>query len=387
MISCLGEDEIGPMVDPTFAFIAQHWESFHHKLQLQTHETLSQLMRSHSDLVRDAVKTIPSLASIPVMSKFEEEIRRLKNQMDIKHQFQAFSQRCQSENATVVIRALTELESYLVEHQQFLHEIAMHEQPDPVISQLIRSVLDACVLFHCSNNDVPILCARCMGLIGCLDPTRIEAVRDKKEILLLSNLGEAEESKDFVIFFLREVLVKAFLSATNPRSQGFLAWAMQEMLKYIEFNTKVMIRPRDIPFDADHYRWTVLPENVKNTLIPFLTSKYKITARNGAPCPYPIYRPGMLHRHWLRTLTFDLLNKGEGGNVGGIFEILTRIIRTQDVSISNFLLPFAALNIVVNGTESQQMETASEMLAILNQQLLETEISTRESLILCSHVC
>ena len=231
MIDTLGEDEILTLIDPTFAIIAQHWESFHHELQIKTHEAVSQLMRSHSTIVRDAVATIPSLSSIPIMTKFEEEIRKFKDQMDIKHHYEAFIKRCQSENATVVIRALIELESYLTKNQQFLHEAAMHEQPHPIVGRLIRSILDACVLFHESYEKIPILCARCIGAIGCLDPTRIEAAKDKKAMLVLSNFDKADETKDFVIFFFCEVLVKAFLSTTNPRSQGFLAYAMQQLLK------------------------------------------------------------------------------------------------------------------------------------------------------------
>lgn len=387
MINTLGEDEIVSLVDPTFAIIAQHWKSFHPELQAKTHEAVSQLMRSHSAIVRDAVATIPSLSSIPLMAKFEEEIRKFKDQMDIKHHYEAFIQRCQSENATVIIRALTELESYLTKHQQFLHEAAMHEQPDPVVGRLIRSILDACVLFHESYESISILCARCIGLIGCLDPTRVEAASDKKEMLALSNFSKADETKDFVIFFFCEVLVKAFLSATNPRSQGFLAYAMQELLSFIEFDPRVMIRSRDEQVDANYLRWMVLPESVKNTLTPFLTSKYVVTpGLVQGPCTYPLYTHNMPHRQWLRTLVYDLLRKGVGDNVQRVFPVLSRITRTQDISISNFLLPFAALNVVISGSEGQKAEVANEMLTILNHDLPENGVPARDSLILCSHV-
>lgn len=387
MIGTLGEDEITTLIDPTFAIIAQHWESFHHELQVKAHEAVSQLMISHSATVRDAVVTIPSLSSIPLMSKFEEEMRKFKDQMDIKRQYEAFIERCQSENAVVVIRALTDLEVFLTKNGQFLHEAAMHEQPDPVVGRLIRSVIDACVLFRETYEDISTLSAKCIGLIGCLDPTRIEAAKDKKEMLVLSNFGEAEETKDFVIFFFCEVLVKAFLSATNPRSQGFLAYAMQELLSFIEFEPTVMIRSRDEQLDANYLRWMVLPESVKNTLTPFLTSKYVVTpGMVQKPYSYPLYTQNMSHRQWLRTFVFDLLRKGVGENVQQVFPVLSRITRTQDVSISSFLLPFAALNVVISGTEIQKNETANELLTILNHQLPDSGLPARESLILCSHV-
>lgn len=387
MIGTLGEEEIGNLVDPTFAIISQHWESFNPKIQARTVDAISQLLKTHTEIVRQTVRTIPSLASIPLMHKFEEELGKIKAQMDIKHHYQAFSERCQSENVTVVVSALKELEIFLTKHQRFLHDVAMQEQPDPVVAQLIRSILDACVLLSETHQEVPILSAKCLGLVGCVDPTRIEAVKDKKGMLVLSNFGEAEETKDFVVFAFREVLVKSFLSATNSRSQGFLAWAMQELLKFIQFDTSVMVRSRNVPHDANYLRWMTLPESVRNTLTPFMTSKYVITEGfKQAPCTYPLFRSGMTHQQWLRTLTLDLLQKGEGENIKQIFSVFSRIIRTQEVSISDFFIPFAVLNMIVSGVEQGILDVAEELLHILNYTLSESDSQGRADLILCSQV-
>jgi serine/threonine-protein kinase ATR len=387
MVNTLGEEEIGNLVDPTFAIIAQHWESFTPKMQTHMHDAISQLLKSHSGIIRQSVKTIPSLALIPLMSKFEEELSKIKAQMDIKHHYQAFSERCQSENVTVVVSALEELEKFLIEHQRFLHEVAMQEQPDPVVARLIRSILDACVLVGETHEQIPILSAKCLGLIGCVDPTRVEAVKDRKGMLLLSNFGEAEETKDFVVFAFREVLVKSFLSATNSRSQGFLAWAMQELLGFIQFDTSVMVRSRNVPHDANYLRWVTLPESVRNTLTPFMTSKYVVTEGiQQARCTYPLFRSSMTHQQWLRMFTLDLLQKGEGENISRIFPVFSRIIRTQEVSISDFFLPFAALNMIVSKEESGMLDIAEELLNILKFTLSESDAQGRTDLIMCSQV-
>lgn len=386
MISILGEDEIVTLVDPTFAIIAQHWELFDPETQRQAHDMISQLLKAHPGLVRESVNTIPSLASIPLMSKFEEELGKLKAQMDIKHQYQAFSQRCQNENATVVTRALLELQVYLESHQNFIHEAAVREQPDPVVSQLARSVLDSCIQFNESNPGVSVLAAKCLGLIGCLDPTRIEAATEKRDILVLSNFTRAEETKDFIVFFIREVLVKVFLSTTNPRAQGFLAYAMQELLMFAELD-KSVIRSRDTQFNANYQRWMELPESVRNTLTPFLTSKYVVTAAVQQPTSsYPVYKPTMTHSQWLRALTYDLLRNGVGENTKMLFPVLSRIVRFQDISIPTFLLPFAALNVIVGGTDQQRLDIGAELNHILSRAMPEGDVAARENLILCSQV-
>lgn len=387
MINTLGEDEISNLLDATFAIIVQYWERFSPKTQGQAYDMVSNLLKSRGPLIRDIVHHLPSLASVPLMAKFEDELGKLKAQMDTKHQFQAFITRCQNENATVVERALDELVRYLVVHQSFIHESANSEQPDPVVGQLARSILDTSVLFGESSPVISVLCAKCIGLIGCLDPTRIEALREQREILVLSNFAREDEIRDFVIFFLREVLVKAFLSATNSRSQGFLGYAMQELLSIGEFDASVGPRTRDAPLDANYCRWVSLPESMRTLLAPFLDSKYFITdGVSQPPCVYPLYSKKMSHAQWLRIFTFDLLKKDIGdGKARTIFSILSRIVRFQDISISDFLLPFAVLNVVAHGAEEDKYSIAKEMLAVFDQPLTE-HAGSRDNIILCSQV-
>ncbi len=387
MMNCLGEDEIAPLVDPTFAILVQYWEYFLPELHARAYDMIGHIVKAHPSMIRDIVHTLPSLASIPLMAEFEEDLGKLKAQMDVKHHFQAFSQRCQNENATVVLRALDELAKYLAEQQDFLHETANSEQPERVVGQLARSVLDTSVLFSNTHPDIAVLCAKCLGLVGCLDPMRIEVVRDKREILVLSNFSKDDETNDFVVFFLREVLVKAFLSATNSRSQGFLAYAMQELLSISDIRDSVRPRSRDGSYDANYGRWASLPESVRTTLMPFVDSKYFVTAGvSQPPCVYPLYSIELGYVQWLRSFTFDLLKKQVGeGKVQTIFSVLSRIIRFQDISISNFLLPYACLNVIINGTDKDRIAIGQELLTVLHQPLLDYT-SLQDNIVLCSQV-
>ena len=387
MVNSLGEDEMATLIDPTFAILVQYWEYFDPQLRARAHDMVGSIVRSHATMIRDIVHTLPSLISIPLLAKFGEDLDKLKAQMDIKNHLQAFSQRCQNENTTVVLRALDELASYLVEHQDFLHETVNSEQPEPVVTQLTRSLIDTLVLFSNTHADIAKLCAKCLGFIGCLDPTRVEAVREKRDILVLSNFVRDDETNDFVVFFLREILVKAFLSATNSRSQGFLAYAMQELLSISEIRDSVRPRSRDGPYDPNYGRWSSLPESVRTTLMPFIDSKYFVTAGvSQPPCRYPLYRMDLGYSQWLRSFTFDLLRRSVGeGKVQTIFSVLSRIVRFQDISIPNFLLPFACLNVIINGTKDDSSAIGQELLLVLHQPLLD-QASPQENVVLCSQV-
>ena len=323
-----------------------------------------------------------------MMAKFEDEISKLKHQMAIRHQLQALIQRSRHENPTVIERALVELQTFLELHQSYIHGVAITEHPDPIISELARMLLDISAQVSDTNDTTTILCTRCIGLLGCLDPTRIEAPREKKGVLVLSNFEHLEETVDFVLFFLQEVLVKAFLSATNPRAQGFLAYAMQELLKFCGINGAINSRNQEKQANTNYLKWFNLPESIRNNLTPFLNSKYSVTAATAQPeTEYPVYRSVIGHGQWLRTFVYDLLRTGQGENVVQLFQVLSRIIRTQDTPISTFLLPFAVLNIIVSGTERQCLDVGEELLIVLSHPLPEGDPAVKNSLIHCSQVC
>ena len=87
--------------------------------------------------------------------------------------------------------------------------------------------------------------------------------------------------------------------------------------------------------------------------------------KNDEPQEYPIFGPGISHASWLRTFTFDLLQKGKGENVNLIFPVLCKVIKGHDLSIATFVLPFAILNVIVTGEEWEVKNVGQELLTIL----------------------
>ncbi|KAI9851275.1 MAG: serine/threonine-protein kinase M1 [Thelocarpon superellum] len=385
MMVSLEAEEIECMIESTFCIVVQKWEELGTLVQQQAAAMVGHLLRRHGDVIKANIGAIPSLAAIPLMAKYEAEIAKLKAQMDVRHHYLAFSHRCQHENVTVVKQAMVELIPYLREHQSFLHTAAVSEQPDPVVADLMRAILDACIRFTALETDLPRLCAECVGLIGCLDPTRVEAVREQPDILVLSNFDSADETVDWVFFLLREFLVKAFMSATNTNAQGFLAFAMQELLKFCDVDATVTHRFQDARASDNYRRWIALPESIRNTLTPFLTSRYVVSVATTRPaCSYPIFSAELSHGTWLRTFVTDLLQKGTGDNACMLFPVCSRTIRAQDIAIANFLLPFTALNVIVGGPEEQAEEVGLELLTVLQHNAPGASHAERENLKLCS---
>lgn len=388
MLALLDEIEIESLIDQSFAIIVKNWEGFRPHTREKAVGLVEHILSNHQNLVANTFTTMPSLESIPEMKDLSKRIASLKKGMDVRSQFEAFCLRCQGENQEVVEQALKELVPKLREHEEFIQRAAINEQPNQNIAgQLTRSLLDCCAKFNPGSHTIMSLAATCLGLIGCLDPNRVESTKEKKDILVLSNFDRADETTEFALFFLQHVLVEAFLSASNTRSQGFLAYAMQALLKCCNLGSVVPPRTQDLESGDAYRRWLSLPEYVRNTLTPFLSSKYTVTiGAISTSCDYPLFSPKLKHPEWLRTFVLDLLQKGNDTNAKVIFSISSRIIRSQDVSIASFLLPFAALNAAISDNDNTRKDLMEELANVLEYSLPEDDHDLQENIILCSEV-
>lgn len=387
LISTLDGVDVVDLVDQTFALIVQHWSGLSSDIQQTVYDSIGEMLKTHSNLIREKVITIPSLAAIPLMSKFDSEIQRLKEHERPEIHLRAFTRRLSDENASIVAQALRELVPWLETNQSIIHEATVSEQPQAFIAEVVRALLDACTTYAGHNAEIVDLAAQCMGIIGCLDPNRVEVTSSKRQVLVLSNFEKASEVIDWVAIMLEDIVVPAFKSATNARKQGFLAYVMQELVRFCGFNEVAAVRIRASQASPASLRWMEMPESVRNTLMPFLSSRYFLSTNTDVKPPprsYPVFPQASSYSNWLRTWVYDMLWRGKGENVEMVFRVLARIIRGHDLTISVFLLPYVALNIVIGGTVQEAKDVSAELLTVLSTE--STTESEKEILRQCSEV-
>ena len=389
-LGALDTEDTMLVIDQTFALIVEHWNLFSEETQLLANKTIVDLTQEYDAQLRARIEYLPSLATIPMMSKTEAELVRFKSHVEIGRIFQAFANRCKDQNAVVVRQALRELGPYLDANQKHLHQAIVGQKPLPVLAALTRSLLDASIRFSENHPDITTLCAQCLGIIGGLDPYRVETVREKKRVLMLSNFSRRDEDIDFVALLLEQVLVKVFLSTTNATSQGWIAYVMQEMLKHCGFSALAVAKPRSSQVSTEAQRWHDIPEPVRNVLTPFLNSRYSVN-RNPAlhykSPEYPIFDGKISHGTWLQTFVYDLLQKGQGVNVEMVFPVLARVIRGFDLSISTFILPFAALNVIVSDHDQNMTYVGTELMTVLRREIQSADQTDAVLIKQCSEVC
>lgn len=364
-------EELEGIVENTFVIIAQHWHRVSSESQTKAHDSVAKLVKEHQELIQAVLLILPSLGSIPMLSKFENQFKRLKSNANPAVLLSAFIRRLRNENAAVVKQALSELLTYLGLQKNWVHDTTITDNPDPSIPSLLRCLLDIVAEHGRSSEDVAILAVRCLGIIGAVDPNRVEAVQDKPELIVLSNFEQADDAVDFVVYVLEHVLVKAFLSVTNPRTQGFLAYTMQEMLRFCGFNKQSLLayRPHGSQSDTLIQRWQAFSESARDTLTPFLSSKYVLNARaNPVPSDmhYPRFTLEASYSTWVKDFTFNLVTRAKGPNAAEIFSTLGRVVRGYDASIAAFLLPFVAANVIIGGERSDSADIITEIMHILS---------------------
>lgn len=395
MLTYLEDDDVELMLENTFSTVVQRWKSFDDITQKRAKTTLQYLLKKRTRLIRNTITNLPSLAQFPELASIEDQLQKLRTPTDIGNGFEIFSRRLRHENSGVAAQALVELKAYLKVHQAFLQASAVSEQPDIVVGLLVRSILDCCVKFSQSHHDIAQLSAECIGLVGCLDPNRVECVREQREMVVVTNFHDPSESTDFVLFLLEEVIVKAFLSSTDTGVQGFLSYVMQVLLEKCDFKTvcvPIIQKGDRNSRDPIYLKWRTLPPSVQDTLTPFLTSMYAVAeSSEKVKIEYPIFRPesmrpDRLYNSWLKTFVLDLLYKPKNPNSDLIFTPLRRAIRIRDNAVASFLLPYVVLHVVVEGTPDNRKEIGEELLRVLQYEVTADSNVRREEVKACSEV-
>ncbi|KAL7931001.1 hypothetical protein V8C35DRAFT_310988 [Trichoderma chlorosporum] len=372
MLKYFDEEDVEALLEATFFIVKRYWPELKPAATTIIRDMLVNLLAKYERVVKKHIAKLPSLSHIVALSDIEAKLGAFRPPLALEETLSVFSRRIGHDYSGVVHQALTDLVPYLRDNQNALYTSAINQRPDGVIATLLRALLDCACKYNGVHIDITRLCVECVGLIGCLDSNRIEAVREQRSIVVLDNFEVMEEAIDFVLFLFQEVLVPSFLSTTDMKLQGFLSFAMQELLERCEIKSAVANNAAGISSGSDiHLKWMTLPEFEREVVTPFLNSRYMVAPMNPQTVEYPIFHPGRLYGNWLRAFVVDLLRKGQHPYADMIFEPLTRIIRVKDLSTAEFLFPYLVLHVLLGPRSSQteKDQILGEITQILKYQL------------------
>lgn len=363
MIFNFDEDDVAALLETTFFVVHRYWTYLSASDRSVVHNMLSYILETYETVLVNHINQLPMLKDLDGLSDVEARLDSLRPALTTEAALDAFALRIRNETSGVTQIALVELVSYLEQHQNAVYELAVSQRPDSALARLLRTLLDCVCKYNGVQSDICKLCTESIGLIGCLDSNQIEAVREQKSIVMLSNFEESGEVTDFVIFVLEHILVPAFLSATDTRMQGYVSYAMQQLLEKCEIKLACDIHGTGRLEGNDIYRkWIGMPETVRDILTPFLDSRYTLADLSKTEASYPIFTEGKPYASWLRTIVMDLLWKPQNGHAELIFHPLMRVIRVKDLSIAEFLLPYLFLHVLLGRGGAEQEKNKQNLL-------------------------
>ncbi|KAJ8130697.1 hypothetical protein O1611_g2932 [Lasiodiplodia mahajangana] len=378
MLFYFEESEVDILIETTFYLINEYWSAFEDASQQLAKDVANFLLEKHLPTVQKYIGKLPSFSHINELSDVELKLSKLRSPLDNRTAFFLFAERIYHETSGVVLHALRELAEYLQRHQGYLQASAVSEQPDPIVSQLIRALLDCASRYNGFYAEINDLCTQCIGLVGCLDPNRIESIRGDTQMIVTSNFEDSRQVTEFVFFLLEKVLVLSFVSATDPRMQGYLAYAMQELLDRSSIAEAVKLEGLK-EGEAIYRRWCSLSQGAQEVLTPFMTSRYKLQPMAVQQIKYPIFSPKKPYGNWIKNITLDCLRRPQTPFAMLIFEPLCRLIRVKDLSVVEFLFPYLIIHIILGEDilEQERKTILDELLNVL-QYKLATDASYAE---------
>ncbi|KAK4155321.1 hypothetical protein C8A00DRAFT_42044 [Chaetomidium leptoderma] len=374
MLTHMDQADVVAQLETTFFIVGCYWKSFDGATKKKAKGLISTLLKDQQGILTKYSNKLPSLNHIDELEGLCTALDTLRTPLDNREAFNVFAQRLTHEIPGVVEQALVELLAFLDKSQSYLQTSAISEQPDSVVITLTRSLLDCSAKYNGWHTDITRLCAQAIGLIGCLDSNRLETSREQKQFVIIHNFEDARETTDFVAFMLENVLVKAFLSTTDAKFQGFLSYAMQELLLRTDFQFACSHRGQDPESEAIYLKWLAFSENTREVLTPFLSSRFLVAPMPQQTTEYPIFKAGRSYAIWLRAFVLDLLRNGQNLFGQAVFEPLCRLIKVKDLAVTEFLLPYVVLHVIVGQNEKEEFrnKVSAELVAILKYQPPET---------------
>ncbi|WVW85570.1 hypothetical protein I302_107608 [Kwoniella bestiolae CBS 10118] len=384
-ISTLRFSDVGPFVGRTTGALVANWYTFNP----QEREIARKIINGIADNVKELSQYVDEVVGLDDIAELKDAAARLtarRRKAKIQEHISKVLDRTDSKNVAIATASTRELRSLLISRQEEVETLVRGDAFDPVMSRLMTSLL-ATATRDGDCQELRALSYECMGMIGALDPDRLGLVADSGTMTIAANFTENEESKDFALHLIRDLLVDAFRATNDTKHQTHLAYAIQELLKFCGFSPKILHSGEKVgPRTRD--RWESIPKDQLETLTPLLESRFSISDGPIKSYTHPIYAVAPTYREWLQTWTTDLIGKvmsmaGDGPSTRDskiIFGAFRGVLKNQDVTVAHHILPHLVLNVLLSGLPNYRIEISSEINAVLHEQVNPTGPADKRTL-------
>ena len=223
------------------------------------------MIMDHKDDIKDAFELlnfIPEDSESLDLIELNDLIRKengITENTHIKNILKLFSKSLMNEHNDVRKYTLEKLLIILEQNQEQLQVlITSNEETDPIVSQLIKKLLNCA---RCSDKNVVILAGACLGKIGAVDPGRLNIVENLKNCSQNTYLSVQDE--EFAIELIN-ILVQAYLRVSDSKEGDACSFSIQEVLKAYKISSTAKMS------SMSGRIWNQLSDSTKELLRPLL---------------------------------------------------------------------------------------------------------------------
>ena len=375
-------------VGPTSASLASFWKS----LSPHGREVASSILRYlvldvGNDTDPDHLNDVVDLSCIEALSDVQHRLHTIRGGWSVEDRLHRLLERVSSDSLTVTLQALKEIKSLLDEQNDFFQSGTSGDSFNALIGRTLRILSSVAGRDVDGIEDIRLIAFECIGAIGALDPDRLDLGMGDSRPIVLKDFTEEEESIRFTMHLVKDVLVSAFRSTSDMSYQINLAYAIQEMLKFCQFDVSLMSSGRFTTSASlkARERWDSLPKHVLETITPLLESRYTMKEKALPAFELPIYPQHGTYREWLQQWATCLISEAKGV-AQKIFQPFLSVVRNKDVGVAHHLLPHLVLHALVSGDEDIMWNIRSEILAVLQDQVNEGTTSSADKKLLSAQV-
>lgn len=386
-ITTLAFKDIGPYVGPTSAAFVAAWPAIGHPGRELVKQAFKYLILDNAEAIGTNLDDIVCLDSIPDLAPYSAKLNVLRASWSPTAQLENLLARVKSDNATVAELSLVELKHFMDKNQHHILKLASGDVFDPVMSKVVASLWDTACRDGEGVETLQLLAFDCIGRLGAVDPDRLELTTNDSSMILYQNFGDEEESIQFALYLITNVLLGTFRSTSDIKFQSHLAFAIQELLKFCGF-TEQLVSARSsgtLPLKI-RSRWSKLPRQVLEACTPLLQAKYTRTWKSPRAIGHPIYPSQSTYREWMQDWTGHLINRVSGDRAKAIFDVFQPVVVDRDVGVARHILPHLALHVLISGTDEDAQNIQSEIAAVLMDQVHPAADSSSDRRLLCAQV-
>ena len=363
----LNDEELSTVVNTLVAYILQKWETLETKVKTVAYEVMDVLIKERTELV---FKISPYI-TITLVGKLDAAILerdpnfarnagKIRNTTDM---IPIFAQNLRSNNKYVLMQTLEDIESYLRRRQaENTNSSSANLVLDDNIVSLLTTLLNVAHKYRTANRNISQMCSKCVGMIGVLDSANHKQIEISASNMVCDFRDHSQTVK-FLIWVINDILVPSFWQSENPSRQLFVALVIQESLKYCGLSSGDWDINRREQYPEQSLLWDKFNTISKTTLYPLMSSLYLAQSwKEYVPLKYPSQNVREGYENWLKSLTLDLLKTATDEKHP--LHVFSSLIREDDGSLSNFLLPYITMDIILKAESGTKYHTILDNLTI-----------------------